>query len=159
MIRTFLVLTLISWIAPAWAQPAELPDPRLTPGAVAEDGHTETSVCGLVDGLTYSKRHRATPQALKRELRDRDGAIGRGEIDHRVPLALGGADIVNNLWWQPGPDAPGVVWTYLDKDRLETEIWQRVCKRRTMPLEDGQAVFLVPDWGRQYCKVWPAECQ
>src|SRR5204863_9962647 len=108
MVRTFLVLTLISWIAPAWAQPAELPDPRLTPGAVAEDGHTETSVCGLVDGLTYSKRHRATPQALKRELRDRDGAIGRGEGDHRGPVAVGGADVVNNPWGQSGPVAAGL---------------------------------------------------
>jgi len=156
---TRLALLLLFVASSAWAQPAELPDPAVTPGVIAEDGHDAREVCGTVDGLTYSKRHRATPEGLKAMIRKRDHAIGQGEVDHRLPLALGGADVVYNLWWQPGPDAPGVAWTYLDKDRLEKEIWERVCKRRTMTLEDGQAVFLAPDWGQQYCKVWPGECE
>src|SRR5262245_58279905 len=137
MTRAFLVLTLICWIAPAWARPAELPDPRETPGAIAKDGDTEASVCGLVDGLTYSKRHR------------------NSEVDHRARVALGGKNAYENLWCQLGP-ARGVEWDYHDKDRLEVEVIDRICQQPTMTPQDAQAVVLVPDWGAQYCKVWPS---
>ena len=41
-------------------------------------------------------------------------------MDHRLSLALGGADIPENRWPQPlaGP------WNAHDKDRLEIELWQ-----------------------------------
>ncbi len=39
------------------------PDDALTPGVVASIDPTD--VCGIIDGLTYSKRHRHTPLELK----------------------------------------------------------------------------------------------
>src|SRR5713226_1957873 len=112
----------------------ELPDPRLTPGVVASADRAE--VCGSVDGLSYSRRHRATTAEMKAEVRRRYGATHCGEIDHRLPLALGGADVVENLWCEAGPEE--TVWNFRLKDALEVHVWAAVCHDHTMSLGDGQ---------------------
>ncbi len=123
------------------AQEVLLPDPQLTPGVIASTDQAE--VCGFIGGLSYSKRHRVTTPEMKENIHQRYGASWCGEIDHRLPLALGGADVVENLWCQPGPPEP---WNFTLKDRLESYVWEAVCKRHTMTLEQGQAIFLAPDW-------------
>ncbi len=133
----------------ALAADRELPDPTLTPGAVASVDQAE--VCGVVDGLSYSERHRATTKAMKTWVRRQYGAAHCGEIDHPVPLALGGADIVLNLWCQPGPEE--TAWHYKLKDDLETFVWSAVCVKHTMSLAEGQAIFLKPDWRIEYCRL------
>lgn len=131
-------------------QPGEIPDAACSPGVVASTDQSD--VCGIVDGLSYSKRHRQTPEGLKQAIRKRYGApAGDAEIDHIVPLSLGGQDSAYNLFWQPG-HGQGYVWTYHEKDRLEVELWRRVCKEHTMSLQDAQAVFLQPDWRVGYCQ-------
>jgi len=144
--------------APAMADsylPQQIPDPRWTPGVVAEDGHDTAQVCGRVDGQTYSQRHRKTPAGLKALVMKRygqqPGHAGDGEVDHRVPLALGGADAAYNLWWEPG-DHHGVVWTYHLKDKLEVLAWNRVCGKRDLPLAEAQGWFMSPDWRPIYCR-------
>ena len=135
----------------AHAQDARvLPDPTLTPGVVASTDQAE--VCGIVGGLSYSKRHRVTPEEMKAEIRQRYGAARCGEIDHRLPLALGGADVVENLWCQPGPPA---TWHFRLKDKLETYVWEAVCKHGAMTLAEGQAIFLATDWRGAYCHYFP----
>ena len=118
---------------PALAQ--TMPDPSLTPGVVASTDTAE--VCGYVDGLSYSRRHRATTLEMKREVRRRYGITGywRGEIDHRAPLCVGGADVVENLWPQADFQA---------KDELEAQVCRAVCHGQ-MTLQQGQAIFL-GDW-------------
>jgi hypothetical protein len=64
-----------------------------------------------------------------------------GEIDHRVPLALGGAGVLRNLWPEPGGR-----WSYHAKDRMESVAWRDVCRRGTLSLRAAQALFLAPDW-------------
>ncbi len=59
----------------------------------------------------------------------------RGEIDHIVPLCLGGADAPTNLW--PMLD-------YKAKDVLEAATCRAVCQGR-MSVSEGQAIFL-GDW-------------
>jgi hypothetical protein len=77
--------------------------------------------------------------------------VGHVEVDHRCPLALGCADVEENLWCQPGA---GVTWDFHDKDRLEVWAWESVCKHHTMKLEDAQALFLAPaDWRVSFCVV------
>src|SRR5579862_3820187 len=74
------------------------PDDTITPGAVASTDPND--VCGIIDGLTYSKRHRHTPVELKQEVYAAYGIIADGrpfEVDHRVPLCIGGADVRENL--------------------------------------------------------------
>ncbi len=119
----------------------EFPDDR-TPGVVASTNAAE--VCGYVGGLSYSKRHRATTPEMKREVRQRYNVPRewRGEIDHRLPLALGGADDIRNLW--PQTD-------FKPKDELELRTWEAVCRYHTLTLEQGQAIFL-GDWRRSLAR-------
>jgi hypothetical protein len=127
-----------------------VPDPSLTPGAVASTDPND--VCGVVDGVTYSRRHRHTPAELKREVYAEYGIDRAGqdfEIDHRVPLCIGGADVGENLWPQEGWQHP----SYHDKDRLEAEVCREVCEHHEMSLHDGQAIFL-GDWVAGYQKVF-----
>src|ERR1700687_2216276 len=101
------------------------PNDSLTPGAVASTDPND--VCGIVDGLTYSRRHRHTPIELKREVYAAYGIAADGrpfEVDHRVPLCVGGADVRENLWPQEGWQHPN----FHDKDRLEVEICRMVCR-------------------------------
>jgi len=118
------------------------PDDALTPGVVASTDPTD--VCSVIDGLTYSKRHRHTPLELKQEVYAAyhvNREARNFEIDHRVPLCLGGADVRENLWPQEGWQHP----SYHDKDRLETAVCRAVCGEGSMTLEQGQAIFL-GDW-------------
>jgi hypothetical protein len=62
---------------------------------------------------------------------------GAYEIDHLIPLALGGSNDVANLWPEA---APG----FHDKDRVEDALHARVCAGR-MSLEDAQRGFAT-DW-------------
>jgi hypothetical protein len=116
---------------------ADFPDQGLTPGAVATTDVRE--VCGYVDGSSYSHRHRATTWKVRREIL-REYGVPRpfyGEIDHRVPLCLGGADAPPNLW--PQDD-------FREKDRLEAETCHAVCRHvDPMPLDEAQGIFL-GDW-------------
>jgi hypothetical protein len=145
-----LALTLAAALPAAAENLPIIPDPSLTPGAVASTDPSD--VCGLVVGLTYSKRHRQTPAELKREIYAAYGMDRAGrdfEIDHRVPLCIGGADARENLWPQEGWEHP----SYHDKDRLEAEVCRRVCRNHEISLPDGQAIFL-GDWIEGYQKIF-----
>ena len=111
-------------------------------------------VCGEVDGLSYSRRHRLElTEAERRADFARAGVSwsrqGDYELDHRLSLALGGADIPENRWPQPwaGP------WNAHDKDRLEIELWRRVCEHHTMPLPDAQRM-LTGNWCDSYIEIF-----
>ncbi len=113
----------------------DFPRADLTPGVVAStDIH---DVCGTVGGLTYSKRHRATTSEMKHEVLRRYGVSHAGEIDHRVPLCLGGADDIRNLWPQQ---------SFAAKDKLEAATCRAVCSGQ-LSLQAGQTLFL-GDWRR-----------
>ena len=118
------------------------PDDTLTPGVVGSAEFAD--VCGLVDGQTYSQRHRETTQKMKNEAYAAYSVNKAGrefEIDHRVPLCVGGADDPRNLWPELGWQHP----SFHDKDRLEARVCRAVCRTRTMTLAEGQAIFL-GDW-------------
>jgi hypothetical protein len=105
-----------------------------------------------VDGLTYSHRHRHTPTELKHEVYAAYRIVSDGrpfEIDHRVPLCIGGADLRENLWPQEGWQRPN----FHDKDRLETEVCRMVCRDHSMTLPEGQAIFL-GDWVAGFRQVF-----
>ncbi len=150
-----LAISFVAFASIVWGDPkaSEVPDDSVTPGVVASTDQRE--VCETVGGLTYSKRHRATPQALKTAIRERDSCDPHNsEVDHRLPLALGGDDVEGNLSCQPGP-AYGVKWNFHDKDRLEVYAWESVCKHHTMTLGAAQAMFLAPsNWIKRYCEVF-----
>lgn len=137
-------------LAIAEESPPIVPNDSLTPGLVADTD--ETKVCGFEYGQSYSKRHRQTTREMKAEVYRSYGISRAGrsfEVDHRVPLSLGGADDVQNLWPEAGFTHP----SFHDKDRLELYVWEAVCKRHAMSLSDGQAIFL-GDWTVGYRQIF-----
>lgn len=127
---------------------SDLPDPNCTPGVISSTNISE--VCGKINGLTYSKRHRKTTEEMKSSVRQEYGKTSCGEIDHRLELSLGGADDVKNLWCQPSPKE--TAWNYKLKDKLEAFVWRNVCINHKIDLKTAQDIFLSPDWKVEYCK-------
>ena len=152
----FLLSLLMCWPAPVTSQ--ALPDAKLTPGAVNTQVIAEPGAGSyLIDGVEYNicardfrtKPFRHTSAALKKQVCREYGAADcpdrkRGEVDHLVPLELGGADALDNLWWQPAPE-------YHAKDRLEDKLPKLVCAGK-MSLSDAQAC-VESDWVKCAAKV------
>lgn len=119
-----------------------LPNPRLTPGATRT-----TNVHDVCSQKAQAFRH--TDESLKKQVCREYGARDcpdpkKGEIDHLIPLTLGGADTLANLWWQPSPD-------YHAKDKLEVRLHELVCSGK-MPLGEAQH-GIAADWKTMYEKV------
>ncbi len=132
-----LALATVAFVALLGAEPYSSEPPASAPGKVASTRVAE--ICAIDHGMTYSQRHRITSAALKRYIFLRDlGRIPTGrerrtwEIDHRVPLCLGGADEAANLWAQHG---------YADKDLDEAFACRSVCNG-DLPISTAQACFM-----------------
>jgi hypothetical protein len=111
--------------------PAEvsMPDRSLTPGAVQSSD--TSAIC--TPGWASAHRHVswATEDAVAAEygLASHDGY----EIDHLIPLELGGANSMRNLWPQPYGSRFGAI----EKDGLEDWLHDRVCFHG-LPLRTAQ---------------------
>lgn len=160
----FLLSLLMCWPAPVTSQTLPyveynaLPNAKLTPGAVNTQVMAEPGAGSyLIDGVEYNicardfrtKPFRHTSQALKKQVCREYGAADcpnrkSGEVDHLVPLEIGGADVLANLWWQPAP-------AYHVKDRLEDRLPKLVCAGR-MSLQDAQECVR-GDWVKCAAKV------
>lgn len=120
-----------------------LPDPALTPGATLEVARQE--LCGS----EYRSPARVIPITLKRRIFDRYGlsplAVGYN-VDHLIPVRLGGSNSPNNLWPQPLSGE----WNYHMKNRLERRLYKMVCSQ-TIALETAQQE-LARDWVSAYKK-------
>lgn len=126
---------------------AARPDPRLTPGDVIKDA-SKDDVC--TPGWAREHRHvtdsdRARVYAeytdSQRTCRCMDGYPGGCcEVDHLIPLELGGSNDIRNLWPQPDMPKPGDG----EKDQLENTLHDLVCKG-AMPLADAQNC-IASDW-------------
>jgi hypothetical protein len=69
---------------------------------------------------------------------------GAFEVDHLIPLELGGDNVIANLWPEAAEPAPG----YHEKDRVENYLHRQVCAG-AMNLADAQRQ-IATDW----LKVW-----
>lgn len=125
------------------------PDPSCTPGAVdptVRDDNVHSTVC--VSG--YSARHRpelSVTTPIKRERMTAygfgDRSLGDFELDHLVPISLGGDPTsAANLWVQfndhPSPTDEN------SKDRLERVLFGQVCAGR-VPLSEARRA-IATDW-------------
>lgn len=132
------------------------PDPKLTPGKIATSDFKELT--STVNGLTYSKNHRVTPQSMKNQVCKEYPVNCKGnprpEVDHFVPLALGGADDALNLWEEPDTIMwNGQDWGYHTKDKLEAYMIIQMKKGKIAP-KDAQNCIM-NDWVscyKQYIK-------
>lgn len=79
------------------------------------------------------------------------------ELDHLVPLELGGADGLGNIWPQCGPDAVSLNERYFkQKDRVENYLAEEV-KAGRVPLDSAQR-GIASDWP-QYLDTATRWCQ
>src|SRR5215475_14711044 len=96
-----LLAVVLFWSVGALArQPAPyLPKPELTPGDVFDVILEDVCTPG------YTKKVRAVPSALRTQAFKSYGIASdrRSEyqLDHLIPLALGGSNSIKNLWPQP----------------------------------------------------------
>jgi hypothetical protein len=87
---------------------------------------------------------------------DNQGANQVCELDHLVPLELGGADGLGNIWPECGPDSVTLRERYFkQKDVVENYLAAKV-KKGEMPLGEAQK-GIATDWV-QYLDIARREC-
>jgi hypothetical protein len=134
----------LSW--PALADSTVVPDPTLTPGAVRTTDAGE--ICA------------ADTRALRHWSRERDDRIMEEyglptgphptmEIDHLIPLCLGGSDDDKNLWPQPRRSLEPQ-WNAERKDDLEAKLCHMVCDGEIAVTEAQQAIR--DDWTAAFAR-------
>jgi len=126
-----------------------LPDLKLTPGKVTPGWTLE-----MTKHPGGTKKHRSVSEALKRKVWARygyDKTIGpydentnKYEINHLIPVCLGGASDIENLWPEPnaGP------WNARIKDRFEKYVKSHVDQGK-ITLGKAQGMF-TPNWVETY---------
>jgi hypothetical protein len=87
-VKLFLAVVILTIGATTLAQDALLPNPKLTPGRIAERDKDRGGVTLKMEQKIFA-RYRL-PWARRAEFK----------IDHLIPLELGGADTIDNLWPQ-----------------------------------------------------------
>jgi hypothetical protein len=125
-------------------QPAPiLPDPKLTPGDAFEVTVQDLCVPG------YTKKVRNVPAEMKREVYEAYGVTAHGpgdyEVDHLIPLELGGSNSSKNLWPESHRTSP---WNAQVKDRLEGKLHALVCAGR-LDLKTAQQA-IASNWIEAY---------
>lgn len=149
MNRFLAALALVCALAlPARASDTDgvVPDPRLTPGEIRTTDRRQ--ICGH-----STREFRNVPVTLKVAARRAYGltsaragwcaAADGCEIDHRVPLVIGGGNTpgsIRNLW----PERPDGPWSFHVKDRCEASVGRAICAGR-ISVTAAQAIFL-GDW-------------
>lgn len=112
-----------------------LPDSACTPGAVIADLTLE-KICAP----GFTKTVRDVTDAIKADVFAEYGVVqvapGQYEIDHLIPLELGGSNDIANLWAEIDNPRPG----FHEKDQVENLIHDQVCSG-AMPLAEAQNQF------------------
>src|ERR1700720_3665021 len=96
LLRAFAFLFSLAQFVLAQQPTPILPDPKLTPGDAFEVTVQDLCVSG------YTKKVRNVPAEMKREVYQEYGVTSHGpgdyEVDHLIPLELGGSNSIKNLW-------------------------------------------------------------
>lgn len=115
----FLVLT-IATSAPA--QEALLPNPKLTPGRIAERDKDRGGVTLKMEQKVFARYRLPWPRRAE------------FKIDHLIPVELGGADTIDNLWPQSVRTRPYGA----DRKELLTDVLLERIARKQITLEQAQ---------------------
>ena len=117
-----------------------LPDPACTPGAI----FARTTVAEICTP-GYSRSVRNVPESLKRSIYAEYGIAshvrGSYEVDHLIPLELGGSNSPANLWPEASPG-------YRQKDQVENRLHDAVCGG-SLVLHTAQRQ-IARDWRRTF---------
>jgi hypothetical protein len=149
MKRMFLLAAALALLTVAQAADfAIAPDPSLPPGAVRT-----TDVALICSTGTRELRHwsRERDDRIMLEYGLPPGPHPQYEIDHLVPLGIGGADDDRNLWPEPRRSIEPV-WNAEAKDRLELRLRDLVCGGQLDVREAQKAI--AEDWTEAYRQIF-----
>ena len=121
------------------------PNPNYTTGDIMEGNATRVCVSG------YTSTVRNVPNSLRNQIYaeynyDRASNISI-ELDHFIPLCLGGSNDAKNLWVQYENPKPG----FKEKDRVEDYLCHQVCNGN-MTLSEAQ-MEIWSDWVAVYLRI------
>jgi hypothetical protein len=119
-----------------------LPDPTCTPGAVM------TTDMNVVCQHSTKERRRVSSEVHRQAFAEYGFKFpqppGSFEVDHLIPLELGGDNLIANLWPEAAEPTPG----FHQKDKVENYLHRQVCAG-AMSVADAQRQ-IATDW----IKVW-----
>lgn len=125
-----------------------LPDPKCTPGA-STDAVTPNNIHTTICVKGYSASIRAPQSGTAPVKKAAMKAYGESaslssttELDHLVPLELGGSNDTSNLWPEPS-DMPGKAFANT-KDAVEDNLHRAVCANK-VPLDSARDL-IASDW-------------
>lgn len=123
------------------------PNPALTPGAVIP-GVTARDV----STPGYAKRARKVTESQKNRIYAKYGikrvkGSGQYEVDHFIPLSLGGSNDDENLWPEPYNPRPGA----FEKDKVESYLYHQV-RKGNITLQEAQELIR-KDWYKLYLQI------
>lgn len=139
------------------------PDPGKTPGAtnpaITQDTVAQT-ICnsnwktGTVRDTQSTPAQKATTYQTYGITHPQNnvGANQQCELDHLISLELGGADSLDNIWPECGPDGVTLNQRYFkEKDKVENYLHAQVCSG-SLTLQQAQS-SVVNDWYLVYLKI------
>jgi hypothetical protein len=88
VVKLFLSLFILAIGSTAAGQDALLPNPKLTPGRIAEHDKDRAGVTVSMEQKVFARYRLPWPRRAE------------FKIDHLIPIELGGADTIDNLWPQ-----------------------------------------------------------
>ena len=115
------------------------PNPSLTPGAVL------TTDASTICTPGYASSVRDVSTATKEQVYAEYGVsypqpLGAYEVDHFIPLEIGGSNDITNLWLEPATPTPG----FHQKDQFENFEHGQVCNG-TISVAEAQS-RMASDW-------------
>ncbi len=143
ILRLLLLICILSAPASAQRSPDHVPDAKLTPGDASDV--SKDTLCSA----EYSNPANKLSVSLKRQVFDRYAmspqAVGYN-VDHLIPVSLGGSNSLTNLWPQPLSGE----WSYQMKNKLEQKLYKMVCSG-AITLEQARKE-IAADWVSAYRK-------
>jgi len=115
------------------------PNPTLTPGAIL------TTDASTICAPGYASAVRDVSTAMKEQVyAEYDVSYpqptGAYEVDHFIPLEIGGSNDITNLWLEPATPTPG----FHQKDQFENFEHDQVCDGTISPMEAQSR--MASDW-------------
>jgi hypothetical protein len=123
------------------------PDPALTPGAVRS-----TDLAAIISTESQAEAARPTQSvkdAVYREYGIDPHRHAPCEIDHLIPLSIGGANDIRNYWPELYADRPGLPGART-KDRIEDKLYL-LSRTGKISIPDAQRA-IATDWQSAYVK-------
>jgi hypothetical protein len=123
-----------------------LPDPACTPGVVS-DRVSQDNLARTICHAGYTKTVRppeADTEAFKKKIMvayHESGPLGDYELDHLVPLELGGSNDAGNLWPERNDHPGGAINS---KDLVENALNKAVCSHKVTLAAAQQTI--ASDW-------------